>query len=56
VVIQVSSATQALQEVAVGLLNDRLRHCVSNPARASEADADQMLAEVVGTIRQVVRL
>jgi len=56
VVIQVASATRTLQEVAVGLLNDHLRHCVSNAAGKSGADGDQMLAEVAGTIRQVVRL
>jgi DNA-binding FrmR family transcriptional regulator len=56
VVTQVAAATRALQEVAVGLLNDHLRHCVSNTAGKSEADGDQMLAEVAGTIRQVVRL
>jgi DNA-binding FrmR family transcriptional regulator len=39
VVTQVASATRALQEVAVGLLNDHLRHCVSNAAGKSEADA-----------------
>jgi DNA-binding FrmR family transcriptional regulator len=56
VVTQVSSATRALQEVAVGLLNDHLAHCVCYAARKSEADGDQMLAEVAGTIRQIVRL
>jgi DNA-binding FrmR family transcriptional regulator len=29
VVTQVASATRALQEVAVGLLSDHLRHCVA---------------------------
>ena len=56
VVIQVASATRALQEVAVGLLNDHLRHCVHDAARKSQAGADAALAEVAGTIRQVVRL
>ena len=56
VVTQVASATRALQEVAVGLLNDHLRHCVINAAGKSEADGDQLLAEVASTIRQVVRL
>jgi DNA-binding FrmR family transcriptional regulator len=56
VVTQVASATRALQEVAVGLLNDHLRHCVSSAAGRSGADGDQMLAEVAGAIRQVVRL
>ena len=56
VVTQVASATRALQEVAVGLLNDHLRHCVRDAARSSEGGADAALAEVAGTIRQVVRL
>jgi CsoR family transcriptional regulator, copper-sensing transcriptional repressor len=56
VVTQVASATRALQEVAVGLLNDHLRHCVRDAARRADGDADAALAEVTGTIRQVVRL
>jgi DNA-binding FrmR family transcriptional regulator len=56
VVIQVASATRALQEVAVGLLSDHLRHCVHDAARDSVTGADAALAEVAGTIRQVVRL
>ena len=56
VVIQVSSATRALQEVAVGLLNDHLHHCVVSAVRASEADGQASLGEVASTIRQVIRL
>ena len=56
VVTQVASATRALQEVAVGLLNDHLRHCVRDAARRSGAEGDQVLNEVTGTIRQVIRL
>jgi CsoR family transcriptional regulator, copper-sensing transcriptional repressor len=56
VVTQVASATRALQEVAVGLLNDHLHHCVRDAARRSEAGGDQVLDEVTGTIRQVIRL
>jgi DNA-binding FrmR family transcriptional regulator len=56
VVTQLSSATRALQEVAVGLLSDHLQHCVRDAARRSEADSDATLAEVTATIRQVVRL
>ena len=56
VVTQVASATRALQEVAVGLLNDHLRHCVRDAARRSGAEGDQVLDEVAGAIRQVVRL
>lgn len=56
VVVQVASATRALQEVAAGLLNDHLRHCVASAARSSDAGAEAIFAEVAGTIRQVIRL
>jgi DNA-binding FrmR family transcriptional regulator len=56
VVTQVASATRALQEVAVGLLNDHLHHCVRDAARRSGAEGDQVLEEVTSTIRQVIRL
>jgi DNA-binding FrmR family transcriptional regulator len=56
VVTQVASATRALQEVAVGLLADHLHHCVRDAARRSDAEGGQVLDEVTGTIRQVIRL
>jgi DNA-binding FrmR family transcriptional regulator len=56
VVTQVSSVTRALQEVAVGLLNDHLHSCVLAAARSSAEDGEARLDEVAGTIRQVVRL
>jgi DNA-binding FrmR family transcriptional regulator len=56
VVTQVSSVNRALQEVAVGLLNDHLRHCVTGAAAADPGQADARLAEVAATIRQVMRL
>jgi DNA-binding FrmR family transcriptional regulator len=56
VVIQVASATRALQEVSVGLLTDHLHSCAVNAARASEDDGQASLGEVAATIRQVIRL
>jgi DNA-binding FrmR family transcriptional regulator len=56
IVVQVASATRALQEVAVGLLNDHVQNCVLAAAKASEADGAARLDEVAATIRQVVRL
>jgi len=56
IVTQVASATRALQEVAVGLLNDHLQHCVMAAVKASDADGQTRLDEVAATIRQVVRL
>ena len=56
VITQISAVNRALEEVAVGLLSDHLRHCVLDAARKSIPEADQALVEVVHTIRQVVRL
>jgi DNA-binding FrmR family transcriptional regulator len=56
VVTQVTSATRALQEVAVGLVSDHLRHCVMHAMHCSPAEGDQALVEDMGAIRQVVRL
>jgi DNA-binding FrmR family transcriptional regulator len=56
IVTQVASATRALQEVAVGLLDDHLHHCVLAAAMNSEAEGQARLDEVAATIRQVVRL
>lgn len=56
VVIQVASATRELQEVAVGLLNDHIRHCMMAAAPARPEDSDAQFAEMAATIRQVVRL
>ena len=56
VVIQVGSATRALQEVAIGLLNDHLHHCVLAAMSCSEAEGNASLDEVTSTIRQVIRL
>ncbi len=56
VVVQVSAVTRALQEVAIGLLNDHLRHCVLDAARRDQEGGAAALDEVAGTIRQVLRL
>ena len=56
IVTQIGSATRALQEVAVGLLADHLRHCVTGAAQSSATEGQAHLDEVAATIRQVVRL
>ncbi len=56
VVTQVASATRALQEVAVGLLNDHISHCLMAAACGTSEDGAAQLGEVAATIRQVVRL
>ena len=56
VVIQVGSVTRALQEVAVGLLSEHLRHCVLTAVHGSQDGGAASLDEVAGAIRQIVRL
>jgi DNA-binding FrmR family transcriptional regulator len=56
VVTQVAAATRALQEVAVGLLNDHLSHCVMSTARRSDDEGIAELDDIARVIRQVVRL
>jgi CsoR family transcriptional regulator, copper-sensing transcriptional repressor len=56
VLTQVSAATRALQQVALSLLDDHLRHCVVDAARSGPAEADAKLDELAGTLRQALRL
>ena len=56
VVTQIGAITRALQEVAVGLVSDHLRHCVASALRAPGTGGEQAIDEVTGTIRQVIRL
>lgn len=56
VLVQVASATRALEEVAVGLLSDHLRHYVIESARDAGTGYEARLDEIAATIRQVVRL
>ncbi len=56
VVTQIASVTRALQEVAVGLLSDHVRHCVQHAASASPDGGRVSLDEVAAAIRQVMRL
>src|SRR5215211_7744152 len=56
VLTQVSAATRALHEVALGLLADHLHHCVLDAARSDQATAQVKLDELAGTLRQALRL
>jgi DNA-binding FrmR family transcriptional regulator len=52
ILTQVSAVTKALQGVAVGLLDEHVRHCVRN---ASDGDADGMITEATQAIERLVR-
>ena len=55
VLTQISAATKALQSVAIGLLDEHLRHCVVEAVSAGGPEADQKLAEATEAIQRLVR-
>jgi len=56
VITQLAAVTRAVQEVAAGLLNDHVRHCVLTATRDSTDAGEDRMEEVAATIRQVIRL
>jgi len=55
VLTQVSAVTRALQSVAVGLLDEHVRHCVRNAAGDDSAEADEMVTEAVRAIERLLK-
>lgn len=56
VVTQLAAVTRAVHEVAAGLLNDHVHHCVFAATRDSAAGGEERMDELAATIRQVIRL
>jgi CsoR family transcriptional regulator, copper-sensing transcriptional repressor len=52
ILTQVSSVTKALQGVAVGLLDEHMRHCVMDAAAAGD---DTKVAEATAAIERLIR-
>jgi DNA-binding FrmR family transcriptional regulator len=55
ILTQISALTSALQGVAVGLLDDHLKHCVTDAVREGGAVADARLTEASQAIARLVR-
>ncbi|WES66311.1 metal-sensitive transcriptional regulator [Microbacter sp. GSS18] len=55
ILTQISAMTSALEAVALGLLDDHLRHCVVDAARAGGAEADAKITEASQAIARLVR-
>ena len=56
VLTQVSAATKALQSVALQLLDDHLRHCVSDAVQSDDhAESDRIITEASRAIERLVR-
>ncbi len=55
VLTQVSAATKALEAVALGLLDEHLKHCVTQAAAGGGAVADAKVAEASAAIARLVK-
>ncbi|WP_258933489.1 metal-sensitive transcriptional regulator [Nesterenkonia pannonica] len=55
ILTQISALTSALENVALGLLDDHLKHCVADAARAGGAEADEKINEASAAIARLVK-
>jgi CsoR family transcriptional regulator, copper-sensing transcriptional repressor len=55
ILTQVSAATEALETVALQLLDDHLSHCVAEAAREGGVVADEKIREASAAIGRLVR-
>jgi DNA-binding FrmR family transcriptional regulator len=55
VLTQIAAATKALQSVAVGMLDDHLRHCVAGAVAAGGRDADEKLSEATAAVARLLK-
>lgn len=55
VLTQVAAATKALEAVALGLLDEHLRHCVVEAVAEGGTVADQKVAEASAAIARLVK-
>ena len=55
VLTQIAAATKALQSVAVGMLDDHLRHCVAEAVTQGGREADQKLTEATAAVERLLK-
>ena len=55
VLTQVSAATKALESLAISLLDEHLRHCVTQAIQTGGNDAEAKVAEASSAIARLVR-
>ena len=55
ILTQVSAVTKALQSVALGLLDQHVRHCVANAATDDPGHLDDMVGEATKAIERLLR-
>lgn len=55
ILTQISALTSALENVALGLLDDHLKHCVVGAAKAGGPEAEQKINEASQAIARLVK-
>ena len=55
VLTQISAVNKALHSVAVGLLDEHLRHCVADAVSAGGREADRKLTEATAAIERLLK-
>ena len=55
ILTQVSAVTKALQSVAVGLLDQHVRHCVTHAVTDDPGHVDEMVGEATKAIERLLR-
>lgn len=55
ILTQVAAATKALQSVAVGLLEEHMRHCVADAIASGGDEADRLVTEASRAIERLVK-
>ncbi|WP_375000180.1 metal-sensitive transcriptional regulator [Aeromicrobium sp. CTD01-1L150] len=55
ILTQISALTSALENVALGLLDDHLKHCVVGAAKAGGPGADEKVKEASDAIARLVK-
>lgn len=55
ILTQISALTSALENVALGLLDDHLHHCVLDAARVGGDEAESKLKEASDAIKRLVK-
>ena len=55
ILTQISALTSAVEKVAIGLLDEHLKHCVVDAAREGGPEAEQKLKEASDAIARLVK-
>ncbi len=55
ILTQISAVTKALQSVAVGLLDEHVRHCVRDASADDSERAEAMIEEAITAIERLIK-